>query len=154
MIWFQSQYSVLKAYHRVMAELHMTESEAAQDFHAVVERVREGVEIVIERDHRPVAVIRTPPSAGRSIDEAIAIAEAGIAVARRIGFHRRGDECTAIRCSIDIHAGRHAAIEPGTAQLEASARSRGDAQMLSWAYLLRLESMVIRGAFREACDQL
>ncbi len=59
-----------------MAELHMTESEAAQDFHAVVERVREGVEIVIERDHRPVAVIRTPPSAGRSIDEAIAIAEA------------------------------------------------------------------------------
>jgi antitoxin (DNA-binding transcriptional repressor) of toxin-antitoxin stability system len=59
-----------------MAELHMTEGEAARDFHAVVERVREGVEIVIERDHRPVAVIRTPPSAGRSIDEAIAIAEA------------------------------------------------------------------------------
>jgi len=59
-----------------MAELHMTESEAARDFHAVVERVREGVEIVIERDHRPVAVIRTPRGAGRSIDEAIAIAEA------------------------------------------------------------------------------
>jgi antitoxin (DNA-binding transcriptional repressor) of toxin-antitoxin stability system len=72
----QLQYSALKAYHRGMAALHMTESEAAQDFHAVVERVREGVEIVIERDHRPVAVIRTPASAGRSIDEAIAIADA------------------------------------------------------------------------------
>jgi antitoxin (DNA-binding transcriptional repressor) of toxin-antitoxin stability system len=44
----------------------MTESEVARDFHAVVERVREGVEIVIERDHWPVAVIRTPPPAGRS----------------------------------------------------------------------------------------
>jgi antitoxin (DNA-binding transcriptional repressor) of toxin-antitoxin stability system len=59
-----------------MAALHMTENEAARDFHAVVERVREGVEIVIERDHRPIAVISTPPGAVRSIDEAIAIAEA------------------------------------------------------------------------------
>jgi antitoxin (DNA-binding transcriptional repressor) of toxin-antitoxin stability system len=65
-----------REYYRGMAELHMTENEAARDFHAVVERVSEGLEIVIERDHRPVAVIRTPPGVGRSIDEAIAIAQA------------------------------------------------------------------------------
>ena len=61
---------------KVMAQLHMTEAEAARDFHAVLERVREGAEIVIEQNQRPVAVIRTPPGPGRSLDEAIALAEA------------------------------------------------------------------------------
>ena len=50
----------------------MTEAEAAQDFHAVLERVREGAEVVIEQDRRPVAVIRMPAPAGRMISEAIA----------------------------------------------------------------------------------
>jgi antitoxin (DNA-binding transcriptional repressor) of toxin-antitoxin stability system len=59
-----------------MTQLHMTEAEAARDFHAVLEHVRAGVEIVIERDLHPVAVIRTPPRTERSMDEAIAIAEA------------------------------------------------------------------------------
>jgi hypothetical protein len=38
--------------------------------------VREGAEVVIDQDDRPVAVIRTPQVPGRSIDEAIAIAVA------------------------------------------------------------------------------
>ena len=38
----------------------MTEAELARDLHAVLERVRQGVEVVIEQDHRPVAVIMTP----------------------------------------------------------------------------------------------
>jgi hypothetical protein len=41
-----------------------------------LERVREGAEIVIVQNQRPVAVIRTPPGPGRSLDEAIALAEA------------------------------------------------------------------------------
>jgi tetratricopeptide (TPR) repeat protein len=86
--------------------------------------------------------------------KAISIAEAGIELSRRIGFHRRADECTAIRCSVDIHAGRHRAIENRTAQIESSARLRGDAQMLSWALLQRLEGMVMRGEFTEACSHL
>ena len=49
---------------------------AARDFHAVLARVREGAEIVIEEDHMPVAVIRTPQAPGRMLDEAIRIAEA------------------------------------------------------------------------------
>jgi antitoxin (DNA-binding transcriptional repressor) of toxin-antitoxin stability system len=59
-----------------MAQVHITEAEAARDFHAVLKRVREGTEVVIDEDDRPVAVIRTLQGPGRSLDEAIAIAEA------------------------------------------------------------------------------
>ena len=59
-----------------MAQIHMTEAELARDLHAVLERVREGVEVVIEQDHRPVALIKTPPGPGRPIDECIALAKA------------------------------------------------------------------------------
>jgi len=32
-----------------MLQVHMTEAEAARDFHAVLERVREGAEVVVDR---------------------------------------------------------------------------------------------------------
>jgi len=56
----------------VRLQVHMTEAEAARDFHAVLERVRGGVEV--EQDRRQVAVIRTPAPApaGRMISEVIA----------------------------------------------------------------------------------
>jgi antitoxin (DNA-binding transcriptional repressor) of toxin-antitoxin stability system len=41
-----------------MAQLHMTEVEVARDLHAVLEKVRQGAEVVVERDAQPVAVIR------------------------------------------------------------------------------------------------
>jgi antitoxin (DNA-binding transcriptional repressor) of toxin-antitoxin stability system len=59
-----------------MAQLHITEAEAARDFQAVLARVSEGSEVVVERDCRPVAVIRAPLNPTRSIDESIALAEA------------------------------------------------------------------------------
>ena len=59
-----------------MAQVHMTEAELARDLHAVLERVRTGVEVVVEQNHRPVAVIKTPQGPGRSIDECIALAKA------------------------------------------------------------------------------
>jgi hypothetical protein len=59
-----------------MALVRMTEAEVARDLHAVLEKVREGIEVIIERDHRPVAVIKTPPGPGRPIDECIALARA------------------------------------------------------------------------------
>jgi hypothetical protein len=64
-----------------MAVLHITESELARDVHGVLEKVRCGAEVVIEENHRAVAVIKTPPltktprGPGRSIDECIAIAK-------------------------------------------------------------------------------
>jgi antitoxin (DNA-binding transcriptional repressor) of toxin-antitoxin stability system len=57
-----------------MAELHMTEAEVAEDFAAVVEKIKQGAEVIVERNARPVAVIKFPQFRGRAIDECIALA--------------------------------------------------------------------------------
>jgi len=59
-----------------MATVHMTEGEVARDLHAVLAKVQQGVEVVIEQDHRPIAVIRSPLPKGRLLSESIALAEA------------------------------------------------------------------------------
>ena len=59
-----------------MAQLHMTEVEVARDLHAVLEKVRQGAEVVVERDAQPVAVIRAAAPARRTISGCIALAEA------------------------------------------------------------------------------
>ena len=56
--------------------LRITEAELARDIHAVLEKVRQGVEVVIEQDTRPVAVIKAPVVNGRKISEVIAALEA------------------------------------------------------------------------------
>jgi antitoxin (DNA-binding transcriptional repressor) of toxin-antitoxin stability system len=38
--------------------VRITEAELARDTHAVLEKVQAGVEIVVEQDHRPVAIIK------------------------------------------------------------------------------------------------
>ena len=50
----------------------MTESEVARDLHAVLAKVQAGVEVIVEQDHRPVAVIKLPKPVGRMISEIIA----------------------------------------------------------------------------------
>src|SRR5688572_13803357 len=60
-----------------MSTVRITETELARDVHAVLEKVQQGVEVIVEQDHRPVAVIKTPPPApGRKISECIALAKA------------------------------------------------------------------------------
>jgi hypothetical protein len=59
-----------------MATVYITEAELARDIHAILAQVQEGVEVIVEQDHRPVAVIRTPPGPGRKISECIALAKA------------------------------------------------------------------------------
>jgi len=56
--------------------LHMTEAEVTRDLPAVLEKVRHGVEVFIEQDSRPVAVIKAPPVKGRKISEVIVALEA------------------------------------------------------------------------------
>jgi len=58
-----------------MAQVHITEAEAARDFHAVLAQVRKGAEIVIDEDDKPVAVLRAFEQPGRTISECIALAE-------------------------------------------------------------------------------
>lgn len=59
-----------------MATVRITEAELARDIHAVLAQVQEGVEVIVEQDHRPVAVIKTPQGPGRKISECIALAKA------------------------------------------------------------------------------
>jgi antitoxin (DNA-binding transcriptional repressor) of toxin-antitoxin stability system len=49
----------------VMATVRITEAELARDLHVVLAPVREGVEVIVETDHRPVAVIKAPQGPGR-----------------------------------------------------------------------------------------
>jgi len=58
-----------------MAQVHMTEAELARDLHGVLEKVRQGAEVVIEQDHRPIAVIKPHQGPGRMLSECIALAE-------------------------------------------------------------------------------
>ena len=58
-----------------MAQVHMTEAEVTKDFAAVLEKVRQGTEVVIEEGYRSVAVISPVKGPGRPIDECIALAK-------------------------------------------------------------------------------
>jgi antitoxin (DNA-binding transcriptional repressor) of toxin-antitoxin stability system len=50
-----------------MITVRMTEAELARDVHAVLEKVRQGMEVVIEQDSCPVAVLKAPRVNGRKI---------------------------------------------------------------------------------------
>lgn len=70
----------------VMAKhvIHVSDKEAADDFASLLARVREGAEVVIEHDARPVAVVRSPELfRGRLLSESIALAEAH---AKELGY--------------------------------------------------------------------
>ena len=56
-----------------MAQVHMSEAEVAKDFAAVLEKVRQGVEVVVEHDHQPVAVLRPADPPRRKISEVLAL---------------------------------------------------------------------------------
>jgi len=58
-----------------MAQVHMTEAELARDLHAVLEKVRQGVEIVVDRNDQPVAVINPAQPVRRTLSDLIRLAE-------------------------------------------------------------------------------
>ena len=52
------------------ATVRISEAELARDVRAVLARVQQGSEVIIEQeDHRPVAVIRSPHRSGRPITD-------------------------------------------------------------------------------------
>ncbi len=59
-----------------MMTVRITEAELARDVRAVLAKVREGLEVVIEQDNRPIAVLKAPAVKGRRISEVIAALEA------------------------------------------------------------------------------
>jgi hypothetical protein len=58
-----------------MAELHMTESDLARDLKAVLAKVRQGAQVVVEEDSLPIAIIKPPDNPNRTISESIKLAE-------------------------------------------------------------------------------
>ena len=57
----------------VMMQVHMTEAEIAGNFGAALEKVRQGLEVVVEREHLPVAVLRAAEPVRRKASEIIAL---------------------------------------------------------------------------------
>ena len=90
----------------------MSEAELARDLHAVLARVHHGLEVVIEQDHQPVAVLTTLHNAnrgpGRKLSECIALAKR---YEERLGYAPLPDADFAsdVQAGID---GRREAFEP------------------------------------------
>lgn len=55
--------------------LHISEADAVRDLATVLQSVQTGMEVIIERDEQPLAVIRTAAPARRTISECIALGE-------------------------------------------------------------------------------
>lgn len=88
-----------------MAQVHMSEAEVARNFSATLEKVRQGAEVVVERDDRPVAVISPVKGPGRPIDECIAIAKArGSGATLDEDFAKDLEEIIASRQPLDTSA--------------------------------------------------
>jgi len=86
-----------------MARVRITEAELARDTHGVLAKVQEGVEVIIEQDHRPVAVITTPQAPGRKTSECVAIAKA---YEEKLGYAPVPDPDFAkdVQAAIDAHS--------------------------------------------------
>ena len=59
-----------------MAQVHMSEAEVIKDIQAVLEKVRQGAEVIVEQGDRTVAIIKPVKGPGRPIEECIALAKA------------------------------------------------------------------------------
>jgi len=64
-----------------MAVLHISEADLARDLHAVLDRVKSGAEVIVERNAQPVAVLRAAEPRRRKLSEiAAALAEDSTAI--------------------------------------------------------------------------
>lgn len=85
-----------------MARVRITEAELARDLQAVLAKVQQGIEVIVEHDHLAVAVIRTPEGPGRKIGECIALAKA---FEEKLGYAPVPDADFAkdVQAAIDAH---------------------------------------------------
>jgi antitoxin (DNA-binding transcriptional repressor) of toxin-antitoxin stability system len=81
------------------------EAEVVKDIQAVLEKVRQGAEVIVEQDDRTVAIIKPVKGPGRPIDECIALAKAsGSAATLDEDFVKDLDEIIASRQPLDTSA--------------------------------------------------
>jgi len=56
-----------------MEPLHINEGDLSKDIRSLLQQVKTGAEVIIERDAHPVAVIRPPEPVRRKISECVAL---------------------------------------------------------------------------------
>jgi antitoxin (DNA-binding transcriptional repressor) of toxin-antitoxin stability system len=56
-----------------METIRISDTDAARDLRGLLARLRAGVEIVIESDARPVAIVRAPAPVLRTVEESMAL---------------------------------------------------------------------------------
>jgi antitoxin (DNA-binding transcriptional repressor) of toxin-antitoxin stability system len=56
--------------------VHVSSTEALRGIAAILERVENGAEVIVEKGHRAVALIQPAPEPGRLLSECIALAKA------------------------------------------------------------------------------
>lgn len=54
-----------------MVQVHISEAELARDLHNFLEKVQHGAEVIVERNHQPVAVLRAPEPKRRKLSEIV-----------------------------------------------------------------------------------
>jgi antitoxin (DNA-binding transcriptional repressor) of toxin-antitoxin stability system len=54
-----------------MGTVHITEAELARDLHDILAKVQQGVEVIVEQDHQPVAVLRPLDRSERRISDIV-----------------------------------------------------------------------------------
>jgi antitoxin (DNA-binding transcriptional repressor) of toxin-antitoxin stability system len=57
----------------MMLQVHMTEAEIAGNFALAMEKVRQGIEVVVEHEHQPIAVLKAAEPPRRTIREILAL---------------------------------------------------------------------------------
>ncbi len=78
-----------------MEPLHITAGDLARDVRSILKRVETGGEVIVERDARPVAVIRPAEPVRRKISECIALMPAGSTATIDPDFAKDVDAATA-----------------------------------------------------------
>jgi len=61
----------------VMMRVHMSEAEISVNFAAALEKVKQGMEVVVEHEHEAIAVLKAAEPPRRRISECIAMLPAG-----------------------------------------------------------------------------
>jgi len=79
--------------------IRISEAEAARDFASLLARVREGAEVVIENDSRPVAVVRPAEPCVRLLSDALRLAREHGSTATLDGEFAKDVEGTVLRAT-------------------------------------------------------
>ncbi len=77
-------------------------------------------------------------------DKARSMLDRTIELTKELRYFRRMDETRSARANLDILAGHHSAAVPILREMEEQSARRNDPQMLAWALLLQIDSLIMQ----------